>query len=145
MSDSAIRSAAPAMPSDDDVDKRVYQRLPKTYPIEVMKLDFPMPKEGVQAKCCDISIGGICMEAPSVDFAVGDTCRLQVLIPTLNKYTAGFFKVYENDAEQYFTALAEVAWIKPVPGQFVVGFKFVNVHSDQLTALEKLIERAFAG
>lgn len=144
MSDSDIRSAAPAMPSDEDAEKRAYQRLPKTYPVEVIKLAFPMPKEGMRTKCCDISTGGICLEAPSVDFAVGDTCQLRVLIPMLNKFSTGFFKVYENDAEQYFTALAETAWIKPLPGQFLVGFKFVNVHSDHMAALEKLIEQAFA-
>lgn len=145
MSGNDIRSAAPVMPSDEDAEKRAYQRLPKTYPVEVIKLSFPMPKEGLPTKCCDISTGGICLETTNVDFAVGDTCQLKVLIPTLNKYSAGFFKVYENDAEQYFTALAEAAWIKPVPGQFLVGFKFVNVHTDQMAALEKLIERAFAG
>lgn len=136
--------AVPSMPSDADADKRSYQRLPRTYPVDIAKLAFPMPKESIQTKCCDISKGGICVEAPAVDFAIGDTCRLQALIPLLNKFAPGFFKVYENDAEQYFTALAEVAWIKPLPGQFLVGFKFVNVHTDQMHALEKLIERAFA-
>ena len=136
--------AAPSMPSDTDADKRSYQRLPRTYPVDVMKLAFPMPKEGMQTKCCDISKGGLCVEAPAADFAIGDTCQLKALIPLLNKFAPGFFKVYENDAEQYFTALAEVAWIKPLPGQFLVGFKFVNVHADQMKALEKLIERAFS-
>ena len=144
MTNSVTPFAAPTMPSDEDAEKRVYQRLPRTYPVEVTRLDFPMPKEGMQTKCCDISKGGICVEAPAVEFAVGDTFQVQVLIPLLNKFSQNFFKVYENDAEQYFLALAEVAWIKPIPGQFLVGFKFVNVHSDQMTALEKLIERAFA-
>lgn len=144
MSGIDFRTTVPAMPSDEDADKRVYQRLPRTYPVEVLKLDFPMPKRGVQTTCCDISTGGICVEASSTPFGMGDTCQLRVLIPMLNKFSKGFFKVYENDAEQYFTALAEVAWIKPLPGQFLIGFKFVNVHKDQLVALEKLIERAFA-
>lgn len=132
------------MPSDEDAEKRVYQRLPRTYPVEVTRLDFPMPKEGMRTKCCDISKGGICVEAAAVEFAVGDTFQVRVLIPLLNKFSRNFFKVYENDAEQYFLALAEVAWVKPISGQFLIGFKFVNVHSDQMAALEKLIERAFA-
>ncbi len=136
--------AAPAMPSDEDVEKRVYRRLPKTYPVEVIKLDFPMPKEGVKTRCCDISMGGVCVESGEIPFEVGDPCQLKILIPLLNKYSPGFFKVYENDAEQYFIALSELAWIKPAGGQFLVGFKFVNVHSDQQKALAKLIERAFA-
>ena len=144
MPDTVKPALAPTMPSDDDIDKRAYQRLPRTYPVAVAKLDFPMPKESMQTKCCDISTGGICVEAPAVDFVAGDTCQVRVLIPLLNKFSQTFYKVYENDAEQYFMALAEVAWIKPMPGQFLVGFKFVNVHSDQMTALEKLIERAFA-
>lgn len=136
--------AAPSMPSDSDAEQRVYKRLPKTYPVEVIKLAFPMPPKGMETKCCDISKGGICVEAPKADIAIGDTCQVKVLIPMLNKFSSGFFKVYENDAEQYFMALAEVAWIKPIPGQFLMGFKFVNVHSDQMAALERLIERAFA-
>lgn len=132
------------MPSDEDAEKRAYQRLPKTYPVEVIKLDFPMPKDGVKTRCCDISSGGVCLETPAAPFAVGDPCQLKILIPLLNKFTPGFFKVYENDAEQYFIALAEVSWIKPVSGQYLAGFKFVNVHPDQQEALGKLIQRAFA-
>ena len=135
---------APAMPSDEDVEKRVYQRLPKTYPVEVIKLDFPMPKEGIKTRCCDISMGGVCVETGEIPFGVGASCQLKINIPLLNKYAPGFFKVYENDADQYFIALSELAWVKPVGGQFLVGFKFINVHSDQQQALEKLIERAFA-
>ena len=144
MSNTVNPLAAPAMPSDEDAEKRSYQRLPKTYPVAVAKLDFPMPKESLQTRCCDISTGGVCVEAPSTPFALGDACQLKILIPLLNKFSPGFFKVYENDAEQYFLALAEVAWIKPVAGQFLVGFKFINVHADQMKALEKLIERAFS-
>ena len=144
MTNSDTTFAVPTMPTDEGAEQRDYQRLPRTYPVEVIKLDFPMPKEGMQTKCCDISKGGICVEAPAADFMLGDVCQIRVLIPLLNKFSQGFFKVYENDAEQYFMALGEVAWIKPVPGQFLIGFKFVNVHNDQLIALEKLIERAFA-
>ena len=137
-------SAAPAMPTDEDVDKRSFQRLPKTYPVEVIKLDFPMPKEGVKTRCCDISTGGVCVEGDSAPFELGETCQLKILIPLLNKFSPTFYKVYENDAEQYFIALAQVAWIKPAAGQVLMGFKFVNVHNDQRSALEKLIERAFS-
>lgn len=144
MPDLTTSVVAPSMPSDEDAEKRSYQRLPKTYPVEVIKLDFPMPKEGVKGHCCDISRGGVCLEAGEIPFAMGDTCQLKIRIPLLNKFASGFFKVYENDAEQFFIALAEAAWIKPVSGQFLVGFKFVNVHADQQNALEKLIERAFA-
>ncbi|MDR3073194.1 MAG: PilZ domain-containing protein [Deltaproteobacteria bacterium] len=145
MSESLQTLAAPGMPSDDEAEKRIYQRLPRTYPVEVMKLSFPMPREGLQTKCCDISKGGVCVEAPSTaGLTEGDTCQLKALIPLFNKFSQGFFKVYENDAEQYFTALSEVSWIKPLPGQCLIGFKFVNVHDDQMAALEKLIERAFA-
>lgn len=136
--------AVPSMPSDEDAEKRVYQRLPKTYHVEVIKLDFPMPREGLKTRCCDISTGGVCVESAEAPFDLGDACQLKIQIPFLNKFAPGFFKVYENDAEQFFIALANVAWIKPLSGQFLVGFKFVNVHADQQKALEKLIERAFA-
>lgn len=144
MQENSGRLAVPEIPSDEDAEKRTHQRLPRTYPAEIARLAFPVVAEGVQVRCCDISLGGVCVEMDDASFALGDTCQVKVHIPLLNKYAPGFFKVYENDAEQYFTALAQVAWIKPFSGRFLMGFAFVNVHSDQSTALEKLIERAFA-
>jgi hypothetical protein len=79
-----------------------------------------------------------------ISFEEGATCQVRVLIPLLNKYSPSFFKVYENDAEQYFLALAEVAWIRPAGGRYLVGFRFVNVDENQSHALEKLIAKAFA-
>ena len=138
------RAEAPAMPSQADLDKRNFQRLPRPYPVEVKPLTLPMTKEpGVETTCCDISKGGLCVEAPSL-FKSGDVCQLRVLIPLLNKFSPSFFKVYENDAEQYLIALAEVAWVKPLGGSYLTGFRFVNVDEHQSAALEKLIEKAFA-
>ena len=136
--------AVPVMPADGDMEQRGFQRLSKTYPVEAIKLDFPMPATGVQMQCCDISLGGVCAEADSAPFALGETCQIKITIPLLNKSAPGFFKVYENDAEQYFSALAEVVWVKPVAGRALMGFRFINVHSDQEIALERLIQRAFA-
>ncbi len=137
------RLTAPGMPSDEEINKRSYRRLPRPYPVEVTKLSFPMPKP-TETVCCDISKGGLCVESSASGLAIGDKCQVRVLIPLLNKFSPSFFKVYENDAEQYFMALAEVAWVRPVRGRSLMGFKFVNVDSDQSKALEKLVEKAFA-
>jgi len=144
MSTIRMTNAVPVMPGDSDVEQRSFQRLLKTYPVEVIKLDFPMPETGVQMRCCDISMGGVCTETDSAPYAMGETCQIKIHIPLLNKCSPGFFKVYENDAEQYFTALADVAWVRSVAGRFLIGFRFINVHSDQETALETFIQRAFA-
>ncbi len=144
MSTNDNRLAAPCMPSDDEVNKRGYRRLPRPYPVEVRKLSFPMTGRSVETVCCDISKGGICVEAPLHSLSAGDKCQVRVLIPLLNKFSPGFLKVYENDAEQYLLALAEVAWVKPVRGRFLAGLRFENVDSDQSKALERLVERAFA-
>lgn len=139
------RDSAPAMPNDDEINKRAYRRLPRPYPVVVSKLSFPMTGSGaMETTCCDISKGGLSVEASSSSLAVGDTCQLKVLIPTLNKYSSGFFKVYENDAEQYLNAFGEVVWIRPLGGRRLMGFRFVNVDSDQQKALERLIQKAFA-
>ena len=144
MSTTRMTDAGPAMPGDSDVEQRSFQRLLKTYPVEVIKLDFPMSETGTQMRCCDISMGGICAETDSAPFTMGEICQIKIHIPLLNKCSPGFFKVYENDAEQYFTALAEVTWVRPAAGRFLMGFRFINVHSDQEAALETLIQRAFA-
>ena len=138
-------TGVPAMPNDDDINKRAYNRLPRPYPVAVTKLAFPMTNaSAVETVCCDISTGGLCVEAPDSSLTMGDPCQLKVLIPRLNKYSSGFFKVYENDAEQYLNAFGEVAWIKPVGGRKLMGFRFVNVDAGQREALDRLIKQAFA-
>ena len=133
----------PAMPSDEEVNKRLHQRLPRLYPVEVRRLSFPMPKTSIKTNCCDISRGGLCLEANSL-FVVGDACQVRILIPLLNKFSPSFFKPYENDMEQYFVAVGEVAWVKPSGGRYLVGMKFVNVDDFQGVALDRLIKKAFA-
>ncbi len=136
---------APPMPSDDEVEKRAYRRLPRPYPVEVARLAFPMDENAaMQTTCCDISTGGLSVEAPADTLKVGDVCRLKVHIPLLNTFSPGFFKVYENDVEQYFTALGQVVWTRAVAGRILMGCTFVNVDADQRAALEKLITKAFA-
>ena len=137
--------SAPLMPSDDEVNKRAYQRLPRPYSVVVSKLSFPMNNAvALETTCCDVSSGGLSVEAPSSSLAVGDVCQLKVLIPTLNKYSSSFFKVYENDAEQYLNAFGEVVWVRPIGGRRLMGFRFVNVEADQRKALERLIQKAFS-
>ncbi len=138
------RLRAPSMPSQDAIDKRSYRRLPRPYPVEAKRLSLSANKDpGMETTCCDISKGGLCVEARS-PFTKGDVYQLRVLIPMLNKFSSSFFKVYENDAEQYLMALAEVAWVKPAAGSYLIGFRFVNVDESQSQALERLIAKAFA-
>ena len=133
----------PAMPSDEEVNKRLYLRLPRPYPVELKMLSFPMPTESIKTNCCDISRGGVCLEA-NQPFSVGAAYQLRILIPLLNKFSPGFFRVYENDMEQYFVAVGEVVWAKPAGGRYLIGIKFANVDGDQGIALDRLIKKAFA-
>ncbi len=125
-------------------NRRRFVRLPKGYSVEINEFKFPITnQERVSATCSDISTGGVCLESPEA-FEPGARLQVRVNIPRLNKFMPGFFKVYENDAEQYLQAIAEVAWSEPVPGGHQVGLRFIDLDPDTTRALTGLIKKALA-
>jgi len=135
-------------PVDDrieDENKRQYLRLPRPYRVQARELVFPIAKDPLlDVTCNDISKGGLCVESKS-PLPVGTRLHINVHIPLLNKFSSGFFKVYENDADQYFQAIADVAWVKASGGMHLMGLRFVNADAEQCKSLDKLVEDAFRG
>lgn len=136
----------PPLSEDDgheDSNKRQYLRLPRPYRVQARELVFPIAKDPLlDVACTDISKGGLCVEAQTA-LPVGTRLHINVHIPLLNKFSSSFFKVYENDAEQYFQAIADVAWVKPSGGAFLMGLRFINADEDLCHALGKLVDDAF--
>ena len=131
------------MNTSSSADKRQYLRLPRPYRVQVREITFPIAKDPLlESHITDISKGGLCIESEA-PFTIGTQLCVSVHIPLLNKFSNGFFKVYENDAEQYFQAIAEIAWSKPLNNKYLVGLKFTNIDEDLTNALEKLINKAF--
>jgi hypothetical protein len=124
-------------------NKRKYLRLPRPYRVQARELVFPIAKDPlIDTSCNDIGKGGLCVES-SFPLPVGTRLHVNVHIPLLNKFTSGFFKVYENDADQYFQGIADVAWVKPSGAVHLMGLKFINVDQDMCEALGRMIEKAF--
>ncbi len=124
------------------VDKRRYTRLPKNFSIEASILQFPFSSQRrISSNCADISAGGVCFESP-VRFTPGDKLQLKVHIPTLNKYSPSFLKIYENDAEQYMQAIGEVAWVDQKSSAYNIGVKFIDIDADIYSALRSLVDKA---
>lgn len=139
-----IKTSAPVEPiTDREVEeKRTALRVPKPYQVEIKHLTFPMVQEAfLETTCSDISAGGLCVEAAKA-LEKGDKCQVRIRIPRLNKFSDAFFKVHENDSEQYLMALAEVAWVRPSGGTYLMGFRFVDADQDALNALERMIEKS---
>lgn len=129
--------------SPDGGEKRRHGRLSRTFEVEVTELVFPMPSgKAVKTRCYDISAGGLSIESPR-GFQPGDKVQVRINIPLLNKFSPSFFKIWENDAEQYFTAIAEVVRNQRQGGTNLVGMKYVDVDPDQAKALSGLINKAF--
>lgn len=129
--------------STDDDNKRRWVRLPRPYRVQARELVFPIAKDPlIDSTCNDISKGGLCVESSS-PLPIGTRLHVSVHIPLLNKFSSGFFKVYENDAEQYFQAIAEVSWIRRADDSHLMGLSFVNVDEDLCQALGKLVDKAF--
>ncbi len=123
-------------------NRRQFVRLPKGYSVEINEFKFPITsQQRVTATCADISTGGVCVEAP-VPFALNARLQVRVRIPLLNKFMPGFFKAYENDADQYLQAIAEVAWSEPISGGYQVGLRFIDLDPDTTKALTGLINKA---
>ena len=134
---------APFIETQDEANKRRYLRLPRPYRVQARELVFPIAKNPLlDVNCNDISKGGLCVEAQS-PLPVGMRLHVNVHIPLLNKFAGSFFKVYENDAEQYLQAIADVAWVKTSGGMHLMGLRFVNADEEQCRALSKLVEEAF--
>lgn len=131
------------MSQQDNMDKRQYQRLPRPYRVEARELVFPIARNPLFAsECCDISRGGLCVESPKM-LPVGTRLQISVHIPLLNKFSPSFYKIYENDAEQYFNAIADVAWARPSGGMYLLGLTFINADPDMCKALGSLVNKAF--
>jgi hypothetical protein len=127
----------------DDENKRQYLRLPRPYRVQARELVFPIARDPLlNVSCTDISRGGLCVESQS-PLPVGTRLHINVHIPLLNKFSSSFFKVYENDADQYFQAIADVAWVRPSGGAHLMGLRFVNADEELCKALGKLVDSAF--
>jgi len=129
--------------AQSEENKRRHLRLPRPYRVQARELVFPIVKDPLlDVDCNDISKGGLCVEARS-PLPVGTRLHVNVHIPLLNKFSSNFFKVYENDAEQFFQAIADVAWAKASSGVHLMGLRFVNADEEQCRSLGKLVEEAF--
>lgn len=127
----------------DNENKRRYLRLPRPYRVQARELVFPIAKDPLlDVTCTDISKGGLCVESRS-PLPVGTRLHVNVHIPLLNKFSGGFFKVYENDADQFFQTIADVAWVKSTGTSHLMGLRFVNADQDLCQALGKLVDDAF--
>ena len=129
--------------SQENENKREYLRLPRPYRVQARELVFPIAKDPlIDTESRDISKGGLCVESDS-ELPVGTRLHVTVHIPLLNKFHSGFFKVYENDAEQYFQAVADVSWTRASGGKYLLGLSFVNADEDITKAVNKLVQDAF--
>lgn len=130
--------------SEENRERRQYTRLPKNYSVEVRTLSFPFNNQPVvKAMSADISAGGLSIEVAG-RYRKGDKLQVKVCVPCLNKFMPGFFKVYENDAEQYLQAIAEVVRVGNGVSfsSQVLGLRFIDLAEDSFIALKKMVEKA---
>jgi len=121
-----------------NTEQRKFTRLPKNYYVQFKELKFPMTSQPfVEARISDISAGGLCVENRH-SFKQGDRLQVKIHVPRLNKFMPGFFKFYENDAEQYINAIVDVAWVE----KSSMGLRFVDLDHDVTRAIQGLITDA---
>ncbi len=135
-------SSTPPQQNDAE-NKRQYMRLPRPYRVQARELVFPIAKDPlIDTECQDIGKGGLCVEAHD-PLPEGTRLDVSVHIPLLNKFSSNFFRIFENDAEQYFRAIADVVWVRPIDGKYLLGLNFINADEESSKALNKLVEDAF--
>lgn len=119
-------------------EQRKHNRLSKNYFIQLKEFKFPMNIDSyVDANVSDISAGGICVENPQL-FKQDDHLQIKMHVPRLNKFMPGFFKFFENDAEQYIHAIVTVAWVEG--GH--MGLRFLDMDQDVVTGIQGLLDDA---
>ncbi|MDR2076726.1 MAG: PilZ domain-containing protein [Desulfovibrio sp.] len=137
-----MTTPSPLTPENQD-NKRQYLRLPRPYRVQARELVFPIAKDSLfDTETRDISKGGLCVESDT-PLPVGTRLHITVHMPRLNKFSSGFFKVYENDTDQYFQVIADVSWSRAVGGKYLLGLSFINIDEDIAAAVNRLVEDAF--
>lgn len=121
------------------IERRESVRLPKNYTVELRKFVFPLwDQPTLTLASVDISQGGLKVCCPeSLD--QGEKLQVKVYIPSLNKFHPGFLKVFESDAGQSLTAIAEVVHVERKGGTCNAGLRFVDVDEDDWKALHGVI------
>ncbi|MFW6324513.1 MAG: PilZ domain-containing protein [Desulfovibrionales bacterium] len=123
-------------------DRRQYQRIGKSFQVRLQKLEYPVnDQKSVALWCKNISAGGLLLDSEDKLFEEGDKVRTTISIPRLNKFHPGFFKVFQNDAEQNLIAVAQVVRSgkrDSGPG-YEIGISFVDVYEDDWRALSRMI------
>ncbi len=128
---------------ENGAEKRKYLRLPKPYKVEAKEIRLPMPSSlSIDSNCFDISEGGFCVPT-SRSFEPGTKLQVKIFIPSLNKHSPGFFKIYENDIDQSLAGIAEVSWCTPKGGRYMTGLRFSDVDTDDTRALASLIRKIY--
>ncbi|MFP4071158.1 MAG: PilZ domain-containing protein [Desulfovibrionales bacterium] len=129
------------MPSGQE--RREYERLKRAFTVVLRRFEFPLAsQQRIELRCRNISAGGILIDCP-VRFQQGELVEATITIPSLNKFHPGFFKVFENDAEQNLVAVAEVVRsVERVPGvSHELGIRFKDVYEDDWKALQAMIRK----
>jgi c-di-GMP-binding flagellar brake protein YcgR len=126
-----------------DRERRTAPRLEKHYRVEFREFKFPLNRQpAIKVESLDISEGGLQISTPQ-RLNVGDKLQVKVFIASFNKYHPGFMKVFESDANQFFQAIGEVAWVEEkIPlTSYTMGVRFVDIDHDDWQALSRLISK----
>lgn len=130
--------------TDRGRERRKFERLSKHYRMELSAFTFPLTNmRPFEVTGIDISTGGLAVRCLR-RFDQGEKVQVKIFIPGFNKYHPGFFKVFESDVGQYFTVVAEIAWVRQdeSKGSYLLGLEFLDIYEDDLTALHNLIRNA---
>ena len=125
----------------NEEEKRAHVRLSKPFEVRIRPFVFPLQRQPAsQVHSVDISAGGFRVHCAK-RFAAGDKLQVTIFIPSLNKYHPGFFKVFESDADQSLTAVAEVVHVQEVTPRrdYALGLRFLDIYEDDWQALRALI------
>ncbi|GAB6061146.1 PilZ domain-containing protein [Desulfonatronum parangueonense] len=125
----------------NELEKRAHDRLAKPFEVKIKAFAFPLrAQQSYEVHSVDISEGGLLVHC-SRRFDIGEKLQVTIFIPSLNKFHPGFFKVFESDADQHLTAVAEVVRVESggFGSDHLLGLKFLDIYEDDWQALKNLI------
>ena len=125
--------------SPADKESRVSQRVPKTAPLRVKQLTYPMPSgPGEAGVLQNLSEAGICFSLDTPYSAKDQLCLSIDLLGWQHHKKGVALLVNDSLASAPLTAIVEVVWCRKQPegNRVEIGAKFLDIFEDDLKALK---------
>lgn len=125
-------------------NKREFERIPETVPIEITRLVYPLPQTpDTVGTGKNISAGGVCFTT-SVWYPPKTMLSLQIALTGWQDFKKPHSLLTDATRSVPLTGIAEVAWSRRAEDAagYEIGVRFIDIYEDDYRALITYLQRA---